>query len=125
MIKISLDPIMGINLEARVRALTYNLEGESVTVYTRVVPVDENGNEIDNPIVKPFDREIKADNRTIVRISDGSYVDTTADGYEFDEHTMQGEFDYFQNIADNQSIVVNDLILQKLQQAKENNRFEV
>lgn len=116
---------MGISLEARVRALTYNPEDENVTVYTRVLPVDENGNEIDNPIVKPFEKELRADNKTIVNISDGIYVDTTAEGYQFDEHTMMGEFDYFKNIAATQPVVVNDLILQKLRQAKDNNRFEV
>lgn len=125
MIKILLDPIMGINLEARVRALTYNLEDQSVTVYTHVVPVDENGNEIDNPIIKPFEREIRADNKTIVNISDGSYVDVHADGYVFDSTSMQGEFDFFQNIAATQPVILNDLIKAKLQQAKNNNRFQL
>ena len=116
---------MGIKLEARVRALTYNLEGKTVTVYTRILPVDDNGSEIDNPVLKPFDKELVADNKTIVNKSDGSYVDTNAEGFCFDELTMQGEFDYFQSMASTHPVIVNDMILQKLQQAKTCGKFQI
>lgn len=122
MIKIALDPIMGINLEARFRAVTYDYESQKVILYCKVLPVDENGDEINLPLIQPYFVEQVADNNAVVLKADGTPVNTSAAGYHFNFETMANEFDYFVSIASN-PIVINDLILAKMNQGKSQGKF--
>lgn len=125
MIKIALDPVQGLNLQAQFRALTYNAEDKSVKLYIKIVAVDTDDNEIVGGIFKPAFVTLTADNTTPILIADGTYVDTTATGYAFDSATMIGEYDFFENIAENSQVKINDLILQKMQTAKTLGRFNI
>lgn len=122
MIKIELDPVMGIKIEARFRAFTYDWESKKVILYSKVVPVDDDGNELISNLIKPYFVEQVADNNAVVNKSDGTPVDTTAEDYSFDWYTMDYEFDYFQNLTDS-PININDLILAKMNQGKAQGKF--
>lgn len=122
MIKIELDPVLGIKLEARFRAFTYDWESKKVILYSKVVPVDDNGNEIVNSLIKPYLVEQIADNNAVVNKSDGTPVDTTNEDYRFDWMTMEKEFDYFQGLT-NSPININELILAKMNQGKAQGKF--
>jgi hypothetical protein len=115
--EINLNPVFGISRKAIFEILVYNTREAKVSTVWKVIPVDSEGNELQNPILRPYVKELIADRTTFVDPATGEQVPEGTEG-------SIPEYDFFVHIASNVPVKVHDLIIQTAMTANQNGRFD-
>jgi len=104
-VEIDLEPFKGIKRKASLVSLLFDVQFSRVVITWNVIPLDDDGNELITDMLRPYQRQLLADNTT--------FVDPTNEGNYCapDDPNAVGEYDFYRYLAGYVPTVVEDMIV--------------
>lgn len=118
LIEIELEAFKGIRRKASLMGLNFELSNNRVVTIWNVIPLDDDGEELITDMLRPYQRQLIADNTT--------FVDPTNEGNycAADDPNAVGEYDFYRYIAGYVPTIVEDLIVLTGERASALGRFD-